>query len=255
LCENVNWSVRWYNRLMSKRQFYSAAGTVLVLAFIFFSYLVHKNHLTQFDFDTTVHFQDHISRKFDIPFSILSDIGQAVVMGIILVLIFLFTKRIKSGLYAIGFFIVFHVIEIYGKYFVHHPPPPEFMLRTINLVQLSPFTVRATNSYPSGHAGRTMFISVICFILIWQSKKLGFMTKVIFSCLILAFDVTMMISRIYLGEHWTSDVIGGTLLGSALGFFTGLFINEKASIPSHAKSEVKKNGLFPKFKIELKRVE
>jgi membrane-associated phospholipid phosphatase len=216
---------------------------------------VHKNLFTKFDFNTTVHFQDHISRRFDMPFSVLSDIGQAVVMGIILVLIFLFTKRIKAGIYAVVFFAVFHIIEIYGKYFVNHPPPPEFMLRTINLVQLSPFTVRTTNSYPSGHAGRTMFISVICFILLWQSKRFGMKTKIIISILILAFDITMMISRIYLGEHWTSDVIGGTLLGSALGFFSGMFINEKFSNQPHAKNEGKKKSLLPKFKIEVKRVE
>lgn len=240
---------------MSKRQIYFAIGVLLVLSFLFFSYLVHKNHFTALDFNTTVHFQDHISRKFDLPFSILSDIGEVEVMGVVLVLLFFFTKRIKAGIYAVGFFIVFHIIELYGKYFVNHPPPPNFMIRTINLVQLSPYQVRTANSYPSGHAGRTMFISVLCFIMIWQSKRLSMVTKVIITCLILAFDTTMMISRIYLGEHWTSDIIGGSLLGSALGFFSGMFINEKESSHSHTKHEDKKKSLFPKYKIEIKKVE
>lgn len=239
---------------MSKRRIYFFLGIILVFAFIFFSYLVHKNLFTQFDFDNTVHFQDHISRKFDLPFSVLSDIGEVEVMGVLLVLLFLFTRRIKAGIYAVGFFIVFHIIELYGKYFVHHPPPPNFMIRTINLVQLSPYQVRTANSYPSGHAGRTMFISVICFIMIWHSR-FSFVKKVILTCCILAFDTTMMISRIYLGEHWTSDIIGGTLLGSALGLFAGMFIDEKADSQTHTKHEDKKKSLFPKYKIEIKKVE
>ena len=78
------------------------------------------------------------------------------------------------------------------------------------------------------------------------------MTKVLLSGLIAAFDVTMLVSRVYLGEHWTSDVIGGVFLGSALGLFTGMFLNEKIS---HSQTVSKKKSFFPKYKFEIKRVE
>src|SRR5579872_5167751 len=197
--------MRWYNRKMSKRQIFLASGVILFLAFLFFSYLVHKNHFVTFDFNNTVHLQNHISHRFDGPFSFLSEIGQWEVMTVVLAVIFFVTRRFKEGIITAGFYIVFHLIEIYGKYFVWHRPPPQFMLRTQNLILLSPFEVRTQNSYPSGHSGRTLFISVILLILLWQSKRFGFITKVILSGLIVAFDVTMVVSRVYLGEHWTSD--------------------------------------------------
>lgn len=237
---------------MSKRSFFFLSGLILLFLFILFSYLVHKKLFVSLDFNTTVRFQDHISRRFDVPFSLLSDIGRFEVMSVLLIALIIFTRRIKAGIIAVILFISFHLIEIFGKYFVHHPPPPQFMLRTINLVQFSPFTVREVNSYPSGHAGRTLFLSVICLILLWQTRRLSFLTKLILSGLIFSFDVTMLVSRIYLGEHWFSDIIGGSLLGSALGLFAGMFLVDKTAPIS---SESKRKSFFPKYKIEVKRVD
>lgn len=205
------------------------------------------------DFNTTVRLQDHISRRFDGPFSLLSEIGKFEVMSIILLIIFFVTKRFSAGVLAVSLFISFHLFELFGKYFVHHPPPPQFMLRTQHLAQFPEFTVRSVNSYPSGHAGRTVFVSIILLTLIWRSGRLGTGMKLFWSGCILGFAVSMMVSRIYLGEHWLSDVIGGSLLGGALGLFASVLLDKKQKNQS-AKKNVRK-GLFPKFKIEVKRVE
>jgi undecaprenyl-diphosphatase len=237
---------------MPRRIIFFLSGLILFFSFIFFSYLVHKNLFTQLDFNNTVHIQDHLSRRFDFPFSLLSTIGQFEFMLVILIVLFLIIRKIRAGIIAVVLFIGFHLIEIFGKSFVHHPPPPEFMLRTQQFLQFPAYYVQNLNSYPSGHAGRTMFVSVICYILIWQSRRFGFMTKVILSGLLVAYDAAMLVSRVYLGEHWASDVVGGSLLGSALGLFTGIFLVDKTVPGQHIG---KKKSLFPKYKIEVKRVE
>lgn len=215
---------------MPKRTIYLVLGTCLLFLFIFFSFLVHKNVFTSLDFTTTVHLQDNISERFDLPFSLLSSIGQFEFMAVILAYIFLFARRIKAGIVAFVFFIGFHLIEIFGKYFVHHPPPPEFMVRTTEILQFPLYYVQNLNSYPSGHAGRTLFVSVLALTLLWQSRRCGPIAKLLITCCIFVFVVTMLVSRVYLGEHWLSDIIGGSILGSALGLFAGIFLIETKKV-------------------------
>ncbi len=192
-----------------------STGVGLFVAFFCFSYLVHKKIFDRFDFDMTVRLQDNLSRRLDDAFSYLSVIGRFEMLIIVLIAIIIWQRKWIAGMFSIFLFGLFHVIEIFGKTFVNHKPPPEFMLRTKRLVEFPQFTVREDYSYPSGHSGRTVFISILLVAFIWQQKKWPQEIRIMLIAGICLFDLLMILSRVYLGEHWTTDVVGGALLGGS----------------------------------------
>jgi membrane-associated phospholipid phosphatase len=90
------------------------------------------------------------------------------------------------------------IIETALKLLVPHPAPPSERAHTIDLL---PFLhVNFVNSFPSGHLARVTFLlGIVDGISPWVA---------------LAGVALMLLSRVYLGEHWLTDCLGGAALGA-----------------------------------------
>jgi undecaprenyl-diphosphatase len=178
------------------------------------SLTVHLRAWHTFDWETLNALQAALPRAVDAPFSALSFIGSAEATGILFLLI-VWRARPARRVPLILAFGIATLLELIGKTIVNQPVTPHDLVRYTPLLPL-PLSAKVHPgfSYPSGHALRATFIGLVLFEMIVVSR-LRRATKIALGALLIVFEIVMLVSRVYLAEHWLTDVIGGALLGAA----------------------------------------
>ena len=143
-------------------------------------------------------------------FTVFTNMGGAYALMAISILLILIKRNKKASLLiAINLITVFLTSQIFKLIFRRDRPTEIFL-------------VNATGySYPSGH---TMVSSAFyLYILYLINKKIhNRILKVIFSIITILLILSIGFSRVYLGVHYTTDIIGGLLLSIA---YLMLFLN------------------------------
>ena len=137
----------------------------------------------------------------DLIGSIIGLFGQAeVTVGVAVGLAVARARRSGAAGIVPLFILLTLAIEAVLKLTVPHPAPPFDRSRTVELI---PFVhVSFAGSFPSGHVARLTFLAgIVRGIPFWLRA---------------AAVLLMVLSRLYLGEHWLSDCLGGLALGYAV---------------------------------------
>ncbi len=194
---------------------------VLLTLFIVLAISVHLRWWVALDWSVLYVLQATLSRAVDIPFSLLSLLGSAEITSVILLAI-VWGARAEQRVSLLIAFALVAVFEVGGKLLVAQLETPDELLRYAFRMGMPSGKISTGFSFPSGHMARTTFIAIILRQMIstsrWNavSRKLGYATLIIIAGL-------MFISRIYLADHWFTDVLGGTLLGSAWAMWAWQF--------------------------------
>lgn len=200
-------------------------GLIFFSAFVLFSIPVALGTFNSLDQMVTVSLQNWFTVAFDTPLSFFSLLGSFELTTLLLV--FILTKLgLKSGSLVLAIFLLGIGLELLGKIFLYHPGPPSLFFR-YNLGFYFPSGFLQTgHSYPSGHSYRTAFLTYFLIYLLQTSNRLKPNLKKWLSVSLLLILFIMLVSRISLGEHWTTDVIGGLFLGAGFSALSVYIIKQ-----------------------------
>ena len=148
----------------------------------------------------------NILRKYFIKDSItpymkiITNFGGATCLITITILLLILIKNKKIGLITLTNLVVITILNQMLKIVLKRPRPTEF--RIIN---------ETGYSFPSGHSMISMAFYGLLIYLIYKKIKNKYLKATLIIILLLLI-LAIGISRIYLGVHYVSDVIGGFLI-------------------------------------------
>ncbi len=103
---------------------------------------------------------------------------------------------------------------------------------------INPLAVENSFSFPSGHTMIMVVIGGILIYLLWQKRgdnakcnTKWIARNVILTVIICLIAITVMFSRIYLGVHYFSDIVGGITSGLLFLFISYYYYTFKFKVP------------------------
>ena len=205
-----------------------ALVAVSIVGLIFF---VRSYPLSSFDLHMTQKIQE--SRAWDLTpvmkfVSIFGDPGIAPLSVIIASLFFFLTYHRREACFTLAV-ILPDLFNALIKIMIHRPRPT---------LEDAKILLKFTQSgFPSGHVVHYVVFFGFLFTVMLVRKNISLFWRIFIGILSSFLILTVSISRIYLGAHWATDVIGGYLFGFVyLGIVLKFYLKDlEPQGPSRAK--------------------
>jgi undecaprenyl-diphosphatase len=191
------------------RRWLGPTALVFFLLFLIDSYLVVQNYVLPFDLPIARLIQGVSWGPLMYPMQLINasaGYGQVVLGAVAIVAMFIFERR-AGWLMLIGS--ISSLLDNIIKLLVSRNRP------TVDLIHI--LTPASGFSYPSGHAVFFTWMSFMIAFALAPRVKPGF--RPILWILAAFVIILTCIARVWAGDHWPSDVLGGVLLAIAWSAF------------------------------------
>ena len=178
---------------------------MFIIILLIVSFIVIKNssiykYIVNFDYKVIEFFGNVNDKRLTTSMSFITNFGDWYIPILIIVCIFLIIKNkwyfyILSSSYLLSGIVVFIT-----KILVARPRPLEALIK-----------IPSSYSFPSGHTLTSLVFYMTLFYL--MTEKSNKLIRITFGLLFCFLIVVVAFSRVCLGVHFFSDVVGGFILG------------------------------------------
>ncbi len=194
---------------------------VLVAAFVAFSAIVASGATTAFDNAVSRYVKStHGNAGVDATMIIITSLGDVSTLFVFGIIITIIRRTRKVGMIFLIALVLLVVLVMYIKPVIGRHIPPYGFIPSIDLPEsfrleedsLAP--ISKDLAYPSGHTSRAAaFAFIIGFALYNKSRIAGYA--------LWAFPVIIGITRLYVMQHYPTDIVGGIMLGTIVSVVLG----------------------------------
>ncbi len=180
---------------------------LLLLSFTLLAFLVANNPINEFDISISRFVQQFRNPALDQLMIWISAFGNLVVAFVAMVitsLLFYIFKYKREALFIMAISFT-GLITLSLKFLFSRPRPTDQYVVLIESYQ--------NHSFPSGHTLSYVVFFGFLIVLMQQLKSIPVYLRNIISLVAYFMFVVGPLSRIYLGAHWFTDIIGGLLIG------------------------------------------
>ena len=199
---------------------------IIASGFLVLTLFVLIDPISIMDREFSEEIQEHHNHLLDMAMKSVSWFGympNAVILVMGTALLLLFTKYKREAVFTI-LTLLSAILTSVVKLLVDRPRPMPALVRIIEKTR--------QQSFPSGHVVFYIVFFGFLLLLMLRLTKLHKALRLLVSSCCMLLILTVPISRIYLGAHWFTDVLGGLFLGLLCLFILSYYYLKGAGTPN-----------------------